>query len=122
MAMRTPPKHIKKLVRDLLAEAYERELQRELRKLDQSFAAWRAGAISGGELSHRVHQYDSGPSRQLFKRYNVTTPELPVAYAIVSGILKREEIPPDVLLALSGPLMFYEELKQRNELKEPDEL
>ncbi len=94
MAMRGHPKHIERLVRDLLAEAYERELQRELRKLDRSFAAWRAGAISSGELSDQVHQYDTGPSRQLFKRYNVTTPEVTVAYAIVSGILKREEIPP----------------------------
>ena len=120
--MREHPKHVKKLIRDLLAEAYERELQRELLKLDRSFAAWRAGQIGSGELSHRVHQYDSGPSRELFKRYNTSTPDLTVAYAIVTGILKREEIPPEVLAALSNALAFYVDLQQRDDLRHPDDL
>jgi hypothetical protein len=53
-----------------MTEAYERELHRELTKLDQSFAEWRNGTISSGELSHRIHQYETGPSRELFKHYN----------------------------------------------------
>ncbi len=118
--MQTYPKHIKHRLRDLMVEAYERELQRELRKLDQSFAAWRAGQISSGELSHRVHQYDTGPSRELFKHYNGSSPDLAVAYAIVVGILQRDEVPPEVLAALSRPLSFYQSLKERNELKEPE--
>src|SRR5512136_99908 len=69
-AMNNYSKNIKRLLREYMTEAYERELHRELTKLDQSFAQWRAGAISSGELSHRIHQYETGPSRELYKQYN----------------------------------------------------
>ena len=120
--MRTYPKHIKRALRELMAEAYERELRRELAKLDESFAAWRAGQISSGELSYRVHQYETGPSRKLFNQYNDRAHDMHVAYAIVVGILQREEVPAEVLDALSGPLNFYESLREQDELREPDEL
>jgi hypothetical protein len=114
------PKRIKKLLREYLAEAYERELHRELAKLDRSFAEWRVGKISSDELSHRVHQYETGPARELYKHYNGSSPDMIVAYAIVVGILRREEIPAELLEALVRPLSFYESLKERNELKEPE--
>jgi len=53
--MRDYPKRIKRLLREYSAEAYERELHRELTKLDRSFAEWRNGDIGSGELSHRIH-------------------------------------------------------------------
>lgn len=119
--MREYPKRIKKLLREFMAEAYERELHRELTKLDRDFAEWRQGAIGSGELSHRIHQYESGPSRELFKQYNGSPHDMSVAYAIVVGILKREEMPDELLEAIGGPLSFYQSLKERNELKEPGE-
>ena len=61
------------------------------------------------------------PARRLFKQYNDGRPDLNVAYAIVVGILKREEVPADVLDALGRALAFYESLKERNELQEPEE-
>ena len=36
-------KHVKRLLRELAAEAYEKELSRELVKLDKSFEEWRGG-------------------------------------------------------------------------------
>jgi len=36
--MKSYPKKIKKLIRDYMAEAYERELHRELSKLEVSFS------------------------------------------------------------------------------------
>lgn len=117
--MQDYPKHIKKMLREYAAEAHERELHRELTKLDQSFAEWRAGKIGSGELSDRVHQYEVGPSRELFKQYNGGRHEMLVAYAIVVGILKREEVSSELLEALAKPLSFYESLQARGELKEP---
>ena len=114
------PKPIKRLLRQYLTLAYERELHRELAKLDQSFAEWREGKINNGELSHRVHQYEMGPSRDLFKRYNGDLPDMMVAYALVAGILKQEEVPAELLEAIARTLSFYQSLKERNELKEPD--
>ncbi len=63
-------KNIKRLLREYMMEAYDRELHRELAKLDRSFAEWRDGKLGSGELSYRVHQYELGPSRELYKKYN----------------------------------------------------
>jgi len=114
------PKHIKRLLREAAAAAHEQELHRELGKLDQSFAEWRSGAISSAELSHRVHQYETGPSRELFDRYNSSQPDLSVVYAIVMGILDESQVPPELLEALSRPLDLFRFMRERGELREPD--
>jgi len=114
------PKRIKRLLRETATAAHERELHRELTKLDQSFAEWRSGAISSGELSHRVHQYETGPSRELFDRYNSSQPDLSVVYAIVMGILDESQVPPELLEALSRPLDLFRFMRERGELREPD--
>jgi hypothetical protein len=119
MGLREYSKPIKRRLRELMTEAYERELHRELLRLDQHFTAWRRGEISNGELSDRVHQYETGPSRDLFKHYNQTPHDLLVAYAIVAGILSTEEVAPEVLDAFQGPLQVYQDLKERHELREP---
>ncbi len=54
-------KHVKRLLRELAAEAYEKELSRELAKLEKSFDDWREGRINSGELSDRIHQYEGVP-------------------------------------------------------------
>jgi hypothetical protein len=64
--MRAYPKKIRRLLREYTIEAYERELQRELTKVAASFTEWHKGALSSDELSHRVHEYDTGPSRRLY--------------------------------------------------------
>jgi len=44
-------KKIKKLILEFTAEAHERELHRELTKLDSRFAEWRKGQLGSGALS-----------------------------------------------------------------------
>lgn len=119
--MRDYPKKIKKLIREFAAEAHERELHRELAKLDRHFAEWRTGQLGSGELSDEIHQYETGPSRELFKRYNDGLPDMMVAYAIAAGILRREEIPAELLEALINPLEYFDRLRERGELKIPKE-
>ncbi len=114
------PKNIRKLLRDWAVEAYERERYRELTKLDQNFAEWRNERISSGELSYRIHQWDSGPARDLYKRYNDGEDDMNVAYAIVVGILMRDEIPPELLDAVERLINFYQSMKDRDELRLPD--
>jgi hypothetical protein len=120
--MKDYPKPIKRLMRQYLEEAYERELQRELTKLEQSFAEWRSGQISSGELSDRLHQYERGPSRALYKRYNYGGEDMTLAYVIVGGILHREEIPDELLEALTGPLSFYQALNEAGDLRALEDL
>jgi hypothetical protein len=43
-----------------------------------------------------------------------------VAYAIVAGILSRDELPAELLESLAGPLSFFEGLEARGELRKPD--
>jgi hypothetical protein len=111
-------KKTNRLLREHLIEAYERELNRELQKLDASFEEWRSGKISSGELSHRVHQYERGPSRELYKKYNAGMDELNVAYAIVVGILEEDKVPAELLEALERPLEMLRQMQARGELRE----
>ena len=114
--MRDYPKKIKRLLREYATEAYERELHRELCVVDESFSEWRTGEISSGELSHRLHRYETIPSRELFKQYNYGDADMNVAYAIVAGILARDEVPWELLEALEHLISFYQGLKERDEL------
>jgi len=107
-------KHVKGLLREATTTAYERELHAELTKLDQGFAEWRAGRISSGELNHRIHQFEVGAARELFKRYNDVAPEMNVAYAIATGLLERESQPAELLEALAAPLSFYQSLADQH--------
>ena len=114
-------KRIKRLLREYAAEAYERELQRELAKLDASFSKWRSGNIGSGEMSYRIHQYEKGPSRELYKKYNHGEDAFNVAYAIVTGILESEAIPEDLISAIEKNINFYQMLKTTGDPKEPGE-
>lgn len=117
--MRNYSKKIKRLIRENATEAYERELNRELSVVDESFAEWRSGQISSGELSHRLHKYETGPSRELFKQYNYGDADMNVACAIVAGILENDEVPSELLEALEHLIGFSLGLKERHELKMP---
>jgi hypothetical protein len=112
-------KHVKRLLRDLAAEAYEKELSRELTNLDKSFEEWREGKINSGELSHRIHQYEVGPSRELYNKYNDGQNDLNVAYAIVTSLLDRKDVPEELIEAIDKHLRFYELLKDSGELRFP---
>ena len=106
--MRDYTKPIKKLLRQYADVAYERELRVELGKLAEGFAAWQAGQISSGELSHRIHEYEVGPSRELYGRYNRGSDDINVAYAVHQGLITRDELPPELLEAIAPVLGFDE--------------
>jgi hypothetical protein len=114
-------KPIKRLLRKLAVEAYEKELSRELTQLDKSFVEWRDGKITSGELSHRIHQYETGTSRELFKKYNEGKNDFNVAYAIVTGILDQEDVPEELIEAIDNHVRFFESLKDAGELRFPGE-
>ncbi len=115
--MREYPKRIKRLIGDWMKEAYERELHRELGKLEESMAAWRRGDISSGEMSHRIHEWETGPSRVLFKQYNKGPKDMSLAYAIVVGILDEEEVPVELLEAISGAVELFRSMQEQDELR-----
>lgn len=110
------PSHIKKMLTTWSTEAYRRELDRELGRLQKEIDAWKRGRVSSEELSHRIHEWDRGPSKALSKQYDYGQPDANVAYAIVIGILKEQEVPDALLEALASPLEMYRSMQEKGKL------
>ena len=113
--MREYSKRVKRLLREFAAQAYESELGLALGELEQQFAIWRSGQISAGELSDRIYAFTRGPARELWGRYNARLDDMQVAYAVVTGLFSRDELPAELLEALQSMITFYE-----REQAEPD--
>lgn len=88
--------------------AHEEELRRALVPLEAAFQRWRAGHLGSGELVELIHEFHQGPARELFKKYNSGQLELAVAHAIVSGVVDRSRLPPELLEILGRAIAFYE--------------
>ncbi len=104
--MKRYSRRIKRQLRELASLAYENELSRELARLANKFDEWRQGRLSAGDLSYLIHQYDIGPSRELFKHYNNGLPHMQLACAIVHGILNEEDIPEEIWPYIRDALEF----------------
>jgi hypothetical protein len=103
------PKSITRKLRELIAQAHEREMARELAKLAEKFHEWQAGKLSVWELTDLIHAFHSGPARQLFSYYNGGDDDLLVAGALVKGILAEAEVPADVRQAIQGLIDFVKQ-------------
>lgn len=109
--MKAMPKATKKLVREWAEIAYDRELSAELQKLHDLFNKWADGGVNPFELTEAIHQFHKGPARQLHVRYGLSHGEDDwlVANAITHGIIKKEEVPAEVLESLTRQLAQCEE-------------
>jgi Plasmid pRiA4b ORF-3-like protein len=103
------PKRIKRLLREYAGAAHEEELRRALLPVSEAFGRWARRELSSGDLSEIIHRFHQGPARELWVRYNTRHLEMPVAFAITTGVLGRETIPAELLEHLAGALRFYEE-------------
>lgn len=92
-----------------MTEAYENELTRELTWLATKFDDWRANRISTGELSHLIHEYDWGASRDMFKYYNNVSPVIAVGRAVAEGLLDEKDIPKEVWPYIQNSVQFHRE-------------
>jgi hypothetical protein len=104
-------KRLKKLLRTRAGEAHEEELRRALVPLAEAFDRWKRGDIPSSELSNLIHKFHQGPARELFVKYDTNHLEAPVAHAIVTGVLGKDKISPELLEHLAKWLKFYEELE-----------
>ena len=103
------PKPIKRLLREYAAAAHEEELRRALLPISEAFGRWASAELGSGELSEIIHRFHQGPARELWARYNTPHLEIPVAFAITTGVLGRGTIPAELLEHLAGALRFNEE-------------
>ncbi len=104
--MKDYSKKIKKLIHEHKMKAHEEELRRALIPLSESFDRWKEGQTGSGELSELIHDFNRGPARELFKKYNGPLQNMMVASAIAKGILERGEVPQELLDHLAELIDF----------------
>ena len=106
-------KSSRKKIKSLAIQAYENELKIYLKDLFKKFQEWNSKNISSGELSYLIHEYDRGPSKDMFSFYNNVDPEIAIARTVVYNFLSEDEIPEELLPLLSNRIEFYR--NQKNE-------
>jgi hypothetical protein len=114
------PKRLKRLLRTWAGEAHEEELRRALVPLAEAFDRWKRGDIASSELSNLIHKFHQGPARDRFVKYDTNHLEAPVAYAIVTGVLNKDKIPPELFEHLATWIKFYEEREAEANTQEDD--
>jgi hypothetical protein len=108
--MKPLPKKIRAHLNQLVGQAYENELGQALESLAAQVDRWRAGGTTAGELAHWIHTYDTGPLREMYKRYNshFVELELQVASALRRGLLQEGDVPQEVWPYLQNARAFFQ--------------
>src|SRR5258708_26855963 len=97
-------KSLKRKLREQSMSAHEEELRCALEPLAAAFDEWKQARVGSGELAIRIHDWDRGACRELWKKYNYGDATLNVAYAIVTGILDPQSIDPALLEYLQSAI------------------
>ena len=97
----------RKKLRQLRDIAYERELDQALEKLYKKFQNWRNKEVDGFELNDLIHKHHQGASREIWKFYTYAEPDMAVAHAVNQGLLKKEDIPGDILEIIDIRIDFF---------------
>lgn len=102
------PKRIKRLVREWAGVAHDRDLRQALSDLRAQFDRWSRGEIDSFELNNLVHRFHQDTSREIWKRYATTHLEPAVASAVAAGVLRKEELPDELVQHLAALIEFYQ--------------
>ena len=102
------PKRMKRLVREYAGMAHDRELGQALLNLRREFDRWQQGELTVVQLNDAVHRFHEGPSREIWNRYTTNHGEPALACAVATGIVRRDELPPELLQHLAGWIEFCE--------------
>jgi hypothetical protein len=94
------PKAVKKQLRMLVNLAHQREMHEALVHLESRFAQWKAQEIHTGELLDEIHRFHDGTSRDLYKLYVMSPPQLSVAAALRNRVVSEAEAGSEVMALL----------------------
>ncbi len=61
----------KRELRRLAGEVYKAEMEKEVAKLEAAFKTWSEGKITVFDLDEQIHEYYSGPRKQLYGFYQM---------------------------------------------------
>ena len=107
--MAEPSRRVKRLLREYAAAAYEEDLRRALLPVAEAFRRWERNELDSSELSAIIHEFHQGPARDLWVRYDTPYQDMAVAYAITTGLLRKDTMPAELLDHLAGLLRLYRE-------------
>lgn len=113
-------KILRKIAKQLIGQAYEREQGKALESLRREFDRWKSGEIDCWELTDLIHRFHNGESRELYKFYEMGNIEFALARAIALGILGEEEVPSALRESLQPTIDSFRGELSENE-KYPDE-
>jgi hypothetical protein len=106
--MQEVPKRIRRLVREWAGVAHDRDLRKALSELRAHFDRWDRSEIDSFELNELVHRFHQDIAQEIWKRYATTHLEPAVAAAIAAGVLRKEELPAELVQHIAGLIEFYE--------------
>jgi hypothetical protein len=95
-------------LKELAGEVYRLELDAELDKLFAVFQSWKFGEIDCWDVEEAIHKFHQGPSRKLYSYHNDADADLIVAWAVKCGILSSEQIPEDLIEAITNIMTIYD--------------
>jgi hypothetical protein len=90
-------KSFRKIARQLVGKAYQREQEKALESLRSEFDRWKSGEIDCWDLTDLIHRFHNGESRDLYKIYERGDTQIALARAIALDIIDAEEVPADLL-------------------------
>jgi len=79
-------------LRNLAAEAHDHELQNALTDLYDEFCVWGGDGMSAFDLNDKIHEFHDGISRELYKTYVLSDPELAVTIGIFRKTINLDDI------------------------------
>ena len=82
----------KRLIRDLLGDAFEAELAAALEDVESAMAEWRRGELRPSEVQERIHEFHK-ESQEVFKTYNNLEPMLALARAVEFEFIPIARVP-----------------------------
>ena len=106
--MQEVSKQLKRLVREWAGIAHDRDLRKALSELRVQFDRWDRGEIDSFELNDLVHRFHRDTSREIGKRYAISHLEPAVASAVAADVLRKEELPAELVQHIAGLIEFYE--------------
>ena len=106
-------------LRRLAGIAYDRELGRELTRLEAAFSEWRAGRLTARDVSAAIHAFHDGVARDLWVLYNRVDPTSTVPRAVAAGLLADSEVPAALLAKLQNALEYYRDEAARSDADPP---
>ena len=96
-------------MREWAGIAHDRDLRKALSDLRAQFDRWDRGEINAFALNALVHRFHQDTSREIWKRYATTRLEPAVASAVAAGVLRKEELPAELVQHITSLIAFYEQ-------------